>query len=62
MTDWGRAEEPTVNHTMTYELAALRRDYLRREADGHRLAASIRPRRIRSGFRFPARARSRGQR
>ena len=47
---------------MTYELAVLRRDDLRREADGHRLAASIRSRRIRSGFRFPGRARSRGQR
>jgi hypothetical protein len=31
-----------VNPTVTYELAVLRPDELRREADRHRLAASIR--------------------
>jgi hypothetical protein len=50
-----------VNPTVTYELAVLRSDELRREADRHRLAASVRSRRTRPGFRFPGQARSRGQ-
>ena len=51
-----------MNPTITYELAVFHLDELRREADRHRLAASTRSRRTRSGFRLPDRARSRGQR
>ncbi|MBD0324499.1 MAG: hypothetical protein ICV72_14115 [Aldersonia sp.] len=51
-----------MNPIVTYELAMLRPTELRHEADRHRLAATIRARRTRPGFRFPGHGRNRAQR